>query len=130
MRSMPRSPNAALVEALRRRNLAEVEEAARGLERVEPEHALAIVLLMADEDDVRYEPALIRWAGLWLARHPQVGFELAVDLVRSLAELDRGLPQRRPCERRRRPALSGRRRVRLRSLALVSAARLSAANPL
>ncbi len=89
---MPRSPNAALVEALRRRNLAEVEEAARGLEHVEPEHALAIVLLMADEDDVRYEPALIRWAGLWLARHPHVGFELAVDLVRSLAELTGASP--------------------------------------
>ena len=92
MRSMHRSPNAALVEALRGRNLAEAEQAARGLERVEPEHALAIVLLMADEDDARYEPALIRWAGLWLARHPQVGFELAVDLVQALAELTGASP--------------------------------------
>ena len=84
---MPVSPNAELVKALGRRNLAEAEAAARNLERVEPEHALAIVLLMADEDDARFEPALIRWMGLWLARHPQIGFELAVDLVRALAEL-------------------------------------------
>jgi hypothetical protein len=87
MRSMAPSPNAELVKALGRRELAEAEAAARDLERVEPEHALAIVLLMGDEDDARFEPALIRWVGLWLARHPQVGFELAVDLVRALAEL-------------------------------------------
>ena len=87
MRSMPASPNAELVKALGRRDLAEAEAAARDLERVEPEHALAIVLLMADEDDARFEPALIRWVGLWLARHPQIGFELAVDLVRALADL-------------------------------------------
>jgi hypothetical protein len=105
---MPPSPNAELVKALGRRDLAEAEAAARDLERVEPEHALAIVLLMGDEDDSRFEPALIRWVGLWLARHPQswtsrrlsawspreaalnctstLGFELAVDLVRALAE--------------------------------------------
>jgi hypothetical protein len=47
---------------------------------------------MASEDDVRYEPALIRWVGLWLSRHPQVGFELAVDSVRSLAELTGASP--------------------------------------
>jgi hypothetical protein len=92
MRSMPASPNAELVKALGRRDLAEAEAAARDLERVEPEHALAIVLLMADEDDVRYEPSLIRWVGLWLSRHPQVGLELAVDLVRSLAGLTGASP--------------------------------------
>ena len=115
-------PNAELVKALGRRDLAEAEAAARDLERVEPEHALAIVLLMGDEDDARFEPALIRWVGLWLARHPQIGFELAVDLVRALAELKARRP---PSRSRPRALFCGRPGTGLcvGAVALVSAAR-------
>ena len=48
MRSMPPSP----LKALGRRDLAEAEAAARDLERVGPEHALAIVLLMAHASEL------------------------------------------------------------------------------
>ena len=84
--------NAELVKALERRSLPDAEEAARGLERVEPEHALAIVLLMGDERDVRYEPALVRWVGQWLAAHPGVGLSHAADLIDSLADLSGASP--------------------------------------
>lgn len=86
------SPNTDLVEAIRRRDLAAADEAAQKLERVEPEHALALVLLMAGEHDARYEPAMVRWLGLWLARHPGVGLELAADLIDALAELTGASP--------------------------------------
>ena len=92
MRSMAPSPNAALVEALGRRDLAEAEEVARDLDRVDPEHSLAIVLLMVNEHDVRWERAAVRWAGTWLAAHPSIGIEHATELLRCIGELDGSSP--------------------------------------
>jgi len=92
MRSWPPAPNAELIRALQRRDLAEAEGAARELERVHPEHALALVLLMGDERDVRYEPALVRWLGKWLAEHAGVGLTHAADLIDSFAELSGASP--------------------------------------
>jgi hypothetical protein len=47
---------------------------------------------MAAEHDARYEPAMVRWLGLWLARHHNVGIELAADLIDALAELTGASP--------------------------------------
>lgn len=85
---MPSTPNTELIEAIRHRNLGDAEEAAHRLERVQPEHALAIVLLMGDEGDARYDRALVRWLGVWLAEHPQVGLDVAAELLHALSELD------------------------------------------
>ena len=43
--------------------------------------------MMGDERDSRYERALVRWIGFWLARHPQVGLELGADLIDAFADL-------------------------------------------
>jgi hypothetical protein len=105
MCSMRALPNTDLVEAIRRRDLVAADEAAQKLERVEPEHALALVLLMAGEQDARYEPAMVRWLGLWLARHPGVGLELAADLIDAPGGVDRRLAQRGACTRGSRAAV-------------------------
>ena len=62
------------------------------MKQVEPEHALAIVLLLRDERDVRYESAAVRWLGQWLALHPGVGLSHAADLIDSFADLSGASP--------------------------------------
>ena len=86
------SPNARLVRALERRSLAQAEEAARELAVVDPEHALALILLMLNEHDSRWERSAVRWVGQWLADRPATGLELAADLIGAFADLDGASP--------------------------------------
>src|SRR4051794_38596319 len=94
MRSMrsEAAPYARLIRAIQRRKLAQAEAAARELPRIDPEHALALVMLMGAERDVRYEPAMVRWLGQWLAAHPQIGLELGIELAGALADLTGAAP--------------------------------------
>lgn len=73
--------------AVERGSLLQAEAAARELGRLDLEDALQLLLLLHRERDPRYERGAVRFAGRVLAEHPQIGLELAGDLVEGLADL-------------------------------------------
>jgi hypothetical protein len=77
--------------ALRMGNLAQVRAAAAELPQVGLDDALAVVLLMDEHDDERYERAAVRWLARLVAERPDVGL---VDLGLGLTALE-ALPHNR-----------------------------------
>jgi len=77
--------------ALRMGNLSQVRAAAAELPQVGLEDALAVVLLMDEHDDERYERAAVRWLARLVCERPQVGL---ADLGLGLTALE-ALPHNR-----------------------------------
>src|SRR5580692_1001508 len=77
--------------ALRMGNLAQVRAAAAELPQVGLDDALAVVLLMDERDDERYERAAVRWLARLVSERPSVGL---ADLGLGLTALE-ALPENR-----------------------------------
>jgi hypothetical protein len=70
--------------ALKSKNLTLVESAARELPQLSLEDSLAVLLLMAEQNDPRYHRAAAKWAGRLISEH-RLGME---DSHRLLALVD------------------------------------------
>lgn len=71
--------------------------AAAECSRIGLDDALAILLLMAELEPERFEPAAVKWAGRLLTHRPQIGFDGAQVVLAELAELigaDRDIARR------------------------------------
>ncbi len=73
--------------AIERRNLGLVRLAAAEVNEVDLEDALAILLLIAEQQPDLFERAGVRWAGRVLADAPELGFARAAELLAALPEL-------------------------------------------
>jgi hypothetical protein len=87
------SPHAWFRKSIERRSLTQAEAAARELGSLDSEDALALVLLMRERHDARYERAAVRWLGRWLAENPAVGLQFAVELAAALRALQGVSPE-------------------------------------
>ena len=52
----------------------------------------ALVLLMRDKGDERYDRAVVRWLGQWLTDNSEVGLEFAAELAGTLEALQGASP--------------------------------------
>jgi hypothetical protein len=77
--------------ALRMGNLVAVRSAAAELPQVSLDDALAVVLLMDEHDDERYERAAVRWLARLVSERPAIGL---ADLGLGLTALE-ALPHNR-----------------------------------
>ena len=68
--SVKGSPYANFTRALQTRKLSVVLAAAAELQAIQLDDALEILILMAQEQDPRFDRAATRWAGLLLAETP------------------------------------------------------------
>jgi hypothetical protein len=80
------SPVTRFKRAVERRSLINAELAAREMTHVSLEHALALVVLYAEQGEPRFERAAFRWLGRLLLEKP-MPFSLAVRCVELVAEL-------------------------------------------
>ena len=74
-------PLARFHRAVDRRLLTQAEAAAREMPRMRSEDTLALLLLLRDEHDSRFDRAATRWLGMWLVANPQADLGLAADLA-------------------------------------------------
>lgn len=86
------SPYAWFRKSIERRSLTQAEAAARELGSLGSEDALALVLLMRERADARYERAAVRWLGRWLTENPGAGLKLATELAAALQALQGASP--------------------------------------
>lgn len=81
------SPYVRLRRAIDKRNLEVVRMTAAECPRIGLEDALSILLLIAELEPERFEPAAVRWAGRLMAARPVLGLERSSLLVAELGEL-------------------------------------------
>jgi len=87
--SIKGSPDARFQRSLRTRKLSVVLMAAAELEHVRLDDALEILVLMAQENDPRFDRAAARWIGRLLTETPPVGLRdarFALAMVERLPE--------------------------------------------
>ena len=86
------SPYALFLRSIERRSLAQAEAAARELGRLDTHDALALVLLMGEQGEARYERAVVRWLGQWVSENEGVGLDFVAEFAGVLGALQATSP--------------------------------------
>ena len=86
-------PTERLRAAIAARDLALAERAARELAELRLADALALTLLLFDEQDPRWDRAATRWTGRLLLAHPELGLRNAEAVARAFRDLESASPQ-------------------------------------
>lgn len=86
------SSYALFLRSIERRSLSQADAAARELGRLDTHDALALVLLMREKGDGRYERAAVRWLGQLMCEHPELGLTRSADAARALRGIDGASP--------------------------------------